>query len=211
MCQIPENIQEMAKKIKRISLFLQPSVLVRTQRGLCYFVLRRTACCTAHVLAEWMSASVSHWCWGRDTARRAYSRPGRCYTSSSRTSWSCWRSALHHMLRYQRSSSCSTSSSSCLNTHSTTHASQSAPREAASVARDAGLTHAVVSSVDLHVLRRTDAGVVPNGVITLTRTTDAGTLTLVHICTHTHTHTHTHAHTHRHRHTHAHTHTHTHN
>ncbi len=58
MCQIPENIQEMAKKIKRISLFLQPSVLVHTQRGLCYFVLRRTACCTAHVLAEWMSASV---------------------------------------------------------------------------------------------------------------------------------------------------------
>ncbi len=146
-------------------------------------------------LNEWVLVCVSHWCWGRDTARRVYSRPGRCYTSSSRTSWSCWRSALHHMWRYQRSSSCSTSSSSCLNTHSTTHASQSAPREAASVARDAGLTHAVVSSVDLHVLRRTDAGVVPNGVITLTRTTDAGTLTLVHIYIHTHAHTHTHTRT----------------
>lgn len=45
------------------------------------------------------------------------------------------------------------------------------------------LTHAVVSSVDLHVLRRADAGVVSNGVVTLTRTTDASPLTLIHIYT----------------------------
>lgn len=46
------------------------------------------------------------------------------------------------------------------------------------------LTHAVVSSVDLHVLRWADAGVVSNGVVTLTWTTDARPLTLIHIYTH---------------------------
>lgn len=44
--------------------------------------------------------------------------------------------------------------------------------------------HAVVSSVDLHVIRRTDAGVVPNSIVTCARPTNARCLTLIHIITH---------------------------
>lgn len=43
------------------------------------------------------------------------------------------------------------------------------------------LTHAVVASVDLHVVRGADAGVVPNGVVALARSTDARFLTLINI------------------------------
>lgn len=44
------------------------------------------------------------------------------------------------------------------------------------------LTHAVVPSVDLHVIYRADAGVVPNGVVAVSWTTDAGLIALVDIC-----------------------------
>lgn len=70
-------------------------------------------------------------------------------------------------------------------THSRRNASASAPKDTAGVTRVAWLTHAVVSSVDLHVLGWADAGVVPYGVVTLTRTADALTVTLIHIYTHT--------------------------
>ena len=43
------------------------------------------------------------------------------------------------------------------------------------------LTHAVVSSVDLHVVHGADAGVVPDGVVTLAWAADARILTLIHI------------------------------
>lgn len=42
-------------------------------------------------------------------------------------------------------------------------------------------THAVVSSIDLHVIRRADAGVVPNSIVTCARPTNARCLTLIHI------------------------------
>lgn len=43
-------------------------------------------------------------------------------------------------------------------------------------------THAVVPSVDLHVVHRADAGVVPDGVIALAWATDAWLRTLIDIC-----------------------------
>lgn len=43
------------------------------------------------------------------------------------------------------------------------------------------LTHAVVATIDLHVIWWADAGVVADGVVALTGTTDPWTLTLVHI------------------------------
>lgn len=43
-------------------------------------------------------------------------------------------------------------------------------------------THAVVASVDLHVVHRADAGVVSDGVVALTRAADAWLLTLIDVC-----------------------------
>ena len=43
------------------------------------------------------------------------------------------------------------------------------------------LTHAVVATIDLHVIWWTDAGVVADGVVALTGTADSGTLALIHI------------------------------
>lgn len=44
-------------------------------------------------------------------------------------------------------------------------------------------THAVVPSVDLHVIHRADAGVVPDGVVALAGAADAWPFTLIDICT----------------------------
>lgn len=43
-------------------------------------------------------------------------------------------------------------------------------------------THAVVASVDLHVVHRADAGVVSDGVVALARAADARLLTLIDVC-----------------------------
>lgn len=52
-------------------------------------------------------------------------------------------------------------------------------------------THAVVASVDLHVVHRTDAGVVSNSVVAQAWTADTWVFTLIHICIRTEAHTQT--------------------
>ncbi len=113
----------------------------------------------------------------------------RCCKSSSTSSWSCWRWALHHTSYCQSKSSCSSSSSSCLFvlkkvkcknvTYKSYNNSDDWYRCAA-----CRPTHAVVPAVNLHVVHRADAGVVPDGVVALAWATDSWSFALVDVCTH---------------------------
>lgn len=53
-----------------------------------------------------------------------------------------------------------------------------------SVAQASSHVHAIIPPIHLHVVWRTNAGIVANGVVTCPRTTDSGSLTFVHIITH---------------------------
>lgn len=135
--------------------------------------------CLWHRL-KWVCTKLYR-CWAQDTVHRVYSRHGQCCRSSSTSFWSCWRSALHHTSCCQNKSSCSSSSSSCLpgkERGCPTQTWHSRMDKAAAVR----LTHAVVSAVDLHVIHRADAGVVPDGVVAGSWATDAGPIALVDIC-----------------------------
>lgn len=50
-----------------------------------------------------------------------------------------------------------------------------------SVAQASSHVHAIIPPIHLHVVWRTNAGIVANGVVTCPRTTDSGSLTFVHI------------------------------
>ncbi len=103
-----------------------------------------------------------------DRPRRVGSRLCPRYRSSSTSSWSCWRTARSRRCRW-----------SCGNTRSSSYLWNRDPWMSSRscdpvlIARRAALTHAVVSSVHLHVLGRTDTGVVSQRVVAGSRTADA--------------------------------------
>lgn len=122
-----------------------------------------------------------HRCWAQDTVHRVCSTRGRCCRSSNTSSWSCWSSALRHTSCCQSKSSCSSSSSSCLRAQEI-KSDTKLPQHDVKTAGESRRTHAVVASIDLHVVHRADAGVVSNGVVALAWATDAWSFTLIDIC-----------------------------